>query len=135
MLSIIGKILEVVGKLVGLRSELERADKALRDKIADLFDQISDCLLRVATELRKEQVPHGACAELATYSVGIAVLISPITGQTEAMEISDKLREAHNVEGLLLSLREVPNPGDEIAKIEGASGEFKALANMLRATA
>ena len=85
-------------------------------------------------ELRKDLIPHGACAELATYATGIAVLISPVLGQTEAMEIADKLREAHNVESLIMVVRNNPKAEEDIAKIEKASGDLKALANMLMVT-
>lgn len=132
MLSIIEKILEVVGKLVGIKTDLEKADKDLRVKISDLFDQIADCLLRVANELSQRQVPHGACAEIKTYSVGIAVLISPVIGQTSAMEIADKLRDAHNVEELAAALQNAEDAEREINKIREASGEMKAMANLLR---
>ena len=134
MPSTIDNIVEVVGKLVEMKDELEKPKKELRVKISALFDQIGECLKRMVAKLKNDQAPQEICAELDTYAVGIAVLIAPVAGQTEAIEISDKLREASRAEELVSGLKDISNREDEIAKIDRVANELSTLSSTLQAT-
>ena len=64
----IDKILSVAKALFSFRGEFQKAKREKRDRIADLFEKISNCVKDVYSELKSDEVPHGKCAEMLTYA-------------------------------------------------------------------
>ena len=135
MLDIFKTILDVAKSLLGMSDQLRSADRERRNDMAQLFVQISECLVAVSTEIRTGGVPHGRCAELEQYAQMLPGLVAKELGNTRAQELGDTLRSAYNVESVAIGLQEVKNSQEKepyLAQMEEASGKFRALANLVR---
>ena len=135
MLDIFGTILDVAKSLLGLSDQLKSADRQRRGDMAQLFESISECLVAVSTEIRAGGVPHGRCGELAHYAQALPDLVAPELGDDRARELGQTLFSAYNVESVAMGLQEVADDQEKaphLAKIDEASGKFRALANLIR---
>lgn len=135
MLEIFKTILEVAKALLGLSDQLRTADRQRRNDMAALFEQISNCLIAVSTEIRSGGIPHGRCAELQQYAQALPVRVRKELGDARAQELGNTLQSAYNVEGVAMNLQQLQDAGEKepyLAQIEEASGKFRALANLVK---
>ena len=131
-LTITSTILSVAKALFGLRSQLREAHRERRDRIAVYFETVSRTLAEVSATLREGQVPHGKCAEMATYARQLADTIGDEIGQDDVARLASDLEQAHEVE-MLFAFNALPDRDDRLSKLDEASGVFMALAVSLRA--
>lgn len=131
-LTLAKSILSAAGSLLGLMGKIKDAQQDQRDRISDLFLQISDCLGAVSSEVRLGNTPHGKCGELITYSEQLPALIEEQVGKEEAERIGDTLRSAYNVEEMAMEIENAQNRDEVLNHIDQASGRFRALANMMK---
>jgi len=128
-------ILSVANSLWNLRDQLNRARRDRRDRIAEYFASLSDCLGAVASSLREGDIPHGRCAEMEVYASKLPDTIGDVVGREEAADQARALAEAHNVEWLVADLGpDEPERETRLADIERAAGIFTALATTMRAS-
>ena len=127
-------ILDIARTLFGLRGKLREARRDRRDRIADYFDNISLTVQEVANSLKKDEIPHGKCEEMAVYADMLTDTVGDEIGLEKAQELSNRLKEAHEVELIIMEIRDDSDKESKIAQLEKASGLFKALANSIRAT-
>jgi hypothetical protein len=135
MLEIFKIILDVAKSLLGISDQLRKADQQRRTDLANLFEQISDTLVAVSTEIREGGIPHGRCAELQQYSAELPALLKDELGESRAQELGETLFSAYNVESVAMNLQQVMDDQEKepyLAQIEEASGKFRALANLVR---
>lgn len=133
MFDSIVKFLELVRSLLGLSGQLKTAAADRRARMATLFDKISECLADVSAQIRNGTVPHGRCAELATYAYDLPSHVDAEVGEAKAKEIGKILFEARRVEAMAVELLKCKDNEPDLAVIDEASGKFRALAHMLRA--
>ncbi len=131
--TLVGNILGVAKSLLGLTDKLQAAEQARKEKIASLFEKISDCLVGVSSEIRIGNVPHGRCNELITYAHELPDLIRANVGDQKADELGQTLHSAYNVERMAMDISAVADKESCLKEIEEASGKFRALANIVRA--
>ena len=134
MFDSIATFLELVRTLLGLSGQLKSAATERRQRMADLFDKISECLADVSAKIRNGTPPHGRCGELATYAYQLPGHIDAELGEEQAKEIGAILLSAHNVEAVGIELLKSKDKEPELSIIDEASGKFRALAHLLRAT-
>ena len=135
MLDIFKTILDVAKSLLGMSEQLRSANRERRSDMSHLFEQISNCLVAVSTEIRAGGVPHGRCAELEQYARELPGLVRDELGETRAQELGDTLLSAYNVQSVAIDLQQVEDAQQKesfLAEIEEASGKFRALANLVR---
>lgn len=135
MLDIFKTILDVAKSLLGISDQLRNAERERRKDMAHLFEQISNCLVAVSTEIREGGVPHGRCQELQQYAAALPALIKKDSGESRAHELGDTLFSAYNVESVAMNLQKIADDQEKepyLAQIEEASGKFRALANLVR---
>ena len=130
----IDAIINVAKTLFTFGDAFGNARRDKRDRIAQLFSDISNCLAGTSTELKKDQIPHGKCAEMLTYANTLEDLIKDEIGKTKAKEMADNLRSAHAVEDLLSDIKHSPDREEQLAKLDQAAGIFLALSNITRAS-
>lgn len=128
----IGDILEIARTLFGLGEKFTKARAERRARIADYFGAISQTISKVSESLKENEVPHGKCAEMATYADLLPETIGDVIGSEKAKELSTRLKDAHEVEMLLYDLHNAPDRDQELAQLDEAAGLFKALANSIR---
>ena len=133
-LTLVTSILGVAKSLLGLSDKLRAADESRKARTATLFSSISDCLASISSEIRSGNVPHGRCAELITYAEQLPGLVEADVGHEKATELGRSLHSAYDVEGLAASLDTEADKEPYLQKIEEASGKFRALANIIRAS-
>ena len=129
----IGDILEVARTLFGLGEKLAKVRTERRARIADFFDAISQTIGKVSESLKQNEVPHGKCAEMATYADLLPETVGDAIGSEKAKELSKRLKDAHEVEALLYDLHNAPDRNQRLAQLDEAVGLFRALANSIRA--
>jgi len=135
MIDIFKTILEVARSLLGISDQLRAADQQRRQRMADLFEKISGCLVAVSTEIRTGGVPHGRCAELEHYAQALPALLEKELGPARATELGDMLHSAYNVESVAINLQTFESISEKepyLAQIEEAAGKFQALANLVQ---
>jgi hypothetical protein len=132
MLDVFEKILNVAKAAMGLSDQFRAAQSEKKEKIAKLFEQIGDCLIKVSAEIRAGRVPHGSCNELSTYAQELPVLLSKELGDTKARQLGEDLDAAHNTEAGAIDLRGEDDPEPYLQRLEEAAGKFQALANLIR---
>lgn len=135
MLDIFKTILDVAKSLLGISDQLRNAEGERRKDMAHLFEQISNCLVAVSTEIRTGGIPHGRCQELQQYAEALPTLLKKDLGESRAQELGDTLFSAYNVESVAMNLQKVADDQEKepyLAQIEEASGKFRALANLVR---
>lgn len=135
MLDIFKTILDVAKSLVGMSDQLRNADRQRRNDMSALFEQISRCLEGVSTEIRAGRVPHGCCGELQQYAQALPALVQNELGDTRAKDLGNTLKSAYNVESVAMNLQQVEDAQEKepyLTQIEEASGQFRALANLVR---
>ena len=129
---IVGDIWAIASGLDAKRDRLAEGRQADRDRIAGLFEAIADTLSRVVVDVRRDEVPHGACQEMRAYADRFPLVAGPVLG-AEADHMGELLERAAGVEELLWELKDVPDPAAELTKLERAGGRFRAEAALLRA--
>jgi hypothetical protein len=108
-------------------------DKGLeqRTRVAGFLNGVSDCLTRVAADLRANRVPHSACSELAHYARQIPETVEQELGK-EAADLRAALREAASSRrGALERADDLEYARNQTAVIEEIAGKVKALAVLL----
>lgn len=129
----IDTILSVAKALFDFKGEFDKSRRDRKDRIAQYFEEISKCLAEISSELKAHKYPYGKCAEMRTYADRLPRTVGDIIGKNEAQRLAKDLESAHEVELLFNQLEGSPNRRRDLAKLEEASGIFKALANSLRA--
>ncbi len=130
----IDKILSVANALFSFSGAFQTARREKRDRIADLFDNISKCIAEISTELKSDNVPHGKCAEMLTYANMLTEAVKDEIGKDTAEKLAQDLIDSHEVELLLGQLHDAPDRDNQLRKLDEASGVFMALANIIRAS-
>jgi hypothetical protein len=123
----------VAKDLFGLRQEFKAASRERRHEIAEFFSSISQCLGAVYEQLMSDEVPHGRCAELATYADTQPKVVSGVINPDRAKALAENLRRAHNVESLMMERGGDPQGLANLPKLAEASGIFAALAASVKA--
>lgn len=131
--ALISSFLEVATSLFGLFRGAHEVDTARGEKLADLLEKISECLLTVKLSVKGGTVPHGECARLESYSRDLPELLEGVVSPARAKALGTTLLSAYNVEGLAIDLLDMPDKEKHLVEIEVAAGQFKASADLLRA--
>ena len=118
-------ILEIIPKL-----QSARRDRRLR--IAVLMEQVSDCLVEVSAEIRTGRHPHGQCGQLIGFADQLPKMLGGTLGRRRAKALGEQMHSSYNVERLAMRLERIKNKEPYLAKLEEASGKFRAVAQVLR---
>lgn len=126
---IIATILEVATGLFSMIAAVKTVKENFSnteqvEKIAETFRRIADTLDRVVTELKNNEVPHGACQELAHYASVLPTITAGALESNQVNYYSSRLIDAHNVEQLLMTLTD--NKNEQLAELQKAAGVFRA---------
>jgi hypothetical protein len=131
---IVETILDVAGKLFGLRDQLSKARRDRKDRIATYFDQLGKTLAEVAESLRQGQVPHGKCEAMRVYATELPETVKDVIDVQKAQEYARQLADAYEVERLFGELSGAPDREAKLVQLERAAGLFEALATTVRAS-
>jgi hypothetical protein len=125
---------EVASSLSEKSDRLRSAERQRRTDMAELFTSIGACLEAVSGEIRAGNVPHGRCAELFRYARALPDKVRKELGDEEAEQLGRKLMSAYNVEGAAIPRLEDVQADTKpyLKEIDEASGEFRALANLVK---
>jgi hypothetical protein len=115
----LGELVEVVTKLFEVSDRLKQSKGEDRQRIANYFQKVGDCLLGIAEELGNGNPHHGKWGELQEYAKTFPKVISEAIGQDKENELSLLLEKIVN---------NVPEDNSDIQTIATTGGRFKALA-------
>jgi TRAP-type mannitol/chloroaromatic compound transport system substrate-binding protein len=110
---------EVVTKLIEVSDRLKQSKDEDRQRIANYFQKVGDCLLGIAEELRIGNPHHGKWGELQEYAKSFPKVISEAIGRDKENELSLLLEQVVN---------STPEGDSDIQVIATTGGKFKALA-------
>lgn len=115
----LGELVEVVTKLFEVSDRLKQSKDEDRQRIANYFQKVGDCLLGIAEELRNGNPHHGKWGELQEYAKTFPQVISEAIGQDKENELSLLLEKIVN---------NTPEDNSDIQTIATTGGRFRALA-------
>jgi hypothetical protein len=122
---------QILGLLSFVLGRADRwRDKSVeqRTRVAAFLNAVSDCLARIATDLRADRVPHSACSELAHYARQLPEAVERELGE-EAADLLAALREAaYSRMAALKRADDLEYARKQMAAIEETVGKVKALA-------
>jgi hypothetical protein len=110
---------EVVTMLIEVSDRLKQSKDEDRQRIANYFQKVGDCLLGIAEELRIGNPHHGKWGELQEYAKSFPKVISEAIGRDKENELSLLLEQVVN---------STPEGDSDIQVIATTGGKFKALA-------
>lgn len=115
----LGELVEVVAKLFEVSDRLKQSKDEDRQRIANYFHKVGDCLLGIAEELRNRNSDHSKWGELQEYAKNFPKIIREAIGQEKENELSFLLESIVN---------NTPEDNNDIQTIATTGGKFKALA-------
>ena len=125
-------IRDVAKGIIELIPKLQSARRDKRLRIANLMEQISDCLIKVSAEIRIGNQPHGQCGQLIGFAEQLPTMLKNAIGKNEANALGQQLHASYKVEELAMRLDRVKKKEPYLAKLEEASGKFRVVALVLR---
>ena len=127
------QILSLMNFILGRADRWRDKNQEQRARVAAYLNSVSDCLARVAAELRAGQESHGGCAELAHYAAAIPDSVKQEL-EGEAASLARELERAV-FSRLAVKDRKIDASiaRDNLKAIEETAGKIKALAVSLAA--
>src|SRR5687768_16596551 len=98
VIDIIKTIFEVGKNLFGLRTELEKAKRDRRDRVAVYFSDIAKLIEEVSASLKLKRYPHGSCAELEELANQMPETLKDLLPEKVIQDNHQKLLEVHKIE-------------------------------------
>ncbi len=134
MLDIAKTIWDVGKGLFGMRAELQKAERARRDRVAEYFTDLGSLIEATSASLKARQYPHGSCAQLAQLAELMPETLKGLLDDQEVLEYRKKLLSVWQIERLHAELQPVPDSAlpAELAPLDEAAGFFRAIAAHLR---
>jgi len=119
-----------------ISARLQPAPAAQKEAIARYYQKISNTLKHAESELRDNRVPHGDCDRMLEYAEQLPRAIGDIVGKKNATELSERLKRAYKVEGVLIGLNEIPRADreDRLRDLGKAAAYFEVSADSLLAS-
>ncbi len=133
-MEIIGTLLKIAKQLFGLKTDIEKANKERKEKIATYLENVSITITEVATELRLGNIPHGKCAEMGGHTELLQETIGDLIDKKRLEQLTSYLKAAEKVESIYAELSGAKDSEKEIAKLDEASGWFRALSVSVKAS-
>ncbi|MBA2728485.1 MAG: hypothetical protein H0U49_09990 [Parachlamydiaceae bacterium] len=131
---IIKAIFDVAKNLLGMKTELEKANREKRDRVSAYFADIGKLIEEVSASLKLKQYPHGSCAQLEDLANLMPKTLKGLLPEETILENYQKLYEVRKIEilfGQISHLKESEIPG-KLTQLDEAAGKFKALATHLK---
>lgn len=129
----IDEILNAAKELWAIKGSFSKAKRERRERLAQYFEHISNCLEETAKVLRTGAVPHGKCGEMKGYAETFKETVKGIISEQKADDFAKKLWAARDIEYAVQEFSDARYKDSQLGKMEEASGLFKALANSIRA--
>lgn len=119
----------VARRLIQFEQRFAKADLPQRQKISNLFGQISRAILVMLEELDRDHLPHEACRDLILYSTRLQESTQEELGSGEAERLGKVLGEACDKEKVFLEFRSSDRKQFLVEELEKAAILVQALAN------
>jgi hypothetical protein len=137
------KILEAARVLREGSNQRRLANSQRKLDMAPLFEKVSLCLSTVAGDVDNGKFPYENCGEIYGYASDLPNMVKEVLGDDRARDLGDTLMSVYNGKQRLEGLKHLQDVSssavssamkdDYVKKTKEASGEFKALANAMRA--
>lgn len=134
MIDIVKAIWEVGKGIFGVRTELQKAQRDRRDRLANYFSDLANLIESVAASLRIRQYPHGSCAQLHTLAELMSETLKDLVDPVKADEYQKKLLQVWEIEKLFGEIQGMSEEkvGKRLTELDEAAGFFRATAAHLR---
>lgn len=129
-------MIESIAIITGIASAILNAVISLKNiqtekkkKVYDFFIEIADTLDEAITKFKNNEVPHGACEQMRQYALRMPEVLDGVLDRFDVQNYSHGLYHAHDIERLLISVREDANA---MTQLEIAAGNFRAAASLFK---
>lgn len=134
MLEIAKAIWDVASGIFGARTEIAKARRDRRDRLANYFSELAGLIESVAASLRLNQYPHGSCAQLQGLGQLMEKTLKGLVPPEDAQRYQAELLRVWEIEQLFGQLQNMPEKDRSIRlnQLAEAAGYFRATAAHLR---
>ena len=130
-MDILGPIVELVDLILGRVDRWRDKSAEQRKKVATYLQAVSECLAKVAHDLRTEHRAYSACVELAHYALKLPDAVQSELGE-EGGKLLEQLKKAsHDREALVKGVDVSDEAQRKLALMEEMAGRIKATAVLL----
>ena len=126
---------EVVTKLAEFSEQFQQAGEKRRERIANYFSNIAECLRNTAEKLKNGEVPSREWGELKIYAEELQKTVGEEIGQEQANQLSNLLKITVNntpISNIASGFKNEGKYSEEIEGIKEISGRFNGLVNTVR---
>lgn len=136
MLDVLGLLLDVGKTTFDLLGKSNVRKDTRREKVAEYLDKIAVTLSKSAQSFKQGEIPHGQCLVMEQLAMQLPKTIGDFIGESQAIDLQNKLLQAHNVEMFMsgLSKNDKKEREQVLIKMEQAAGLFEATAITIRAS-
>lgn len=121
----------VARRLIQHEQRFDRSAADRKREAAELFSRIAAGLFLLLDNLRRDQLPHEACRELALCSSRLKECVAEEVGEAEADRLARSMGEASDKERLYVQFRSAEDKKFLSEELEKAGILLQALANGL----
>jgi len=134
MLDIAKTIWEVAKGLLGYRSELKKAERDQRDRVADYFSGLAQLVEATSASLKERKYPSGSCSQLGVLVEMMPQTLAKLIPDTEVIHFQSELRRVHEIEKLFMELQSLSDEKVEerLRDLDEAAGYFRAITAHMR---
>lgn len=122
---------EIGKELFDISDKLKKQNKEKRESLSILLGHIGDVIKDTYEKLSQNIYPGGNCEQLDVFSGALYKETIDILGEPKAKMLSQKLKQAHEVERLLGELQNGTVDKKELMLLDATSGYFIAVSKLL----
>ena len=125
----ISLIASIAASLFSMALHVKGLGNEKKKDLSTFFTEIADTLDEAITKFKADEVPHGSCARMRHYAFELPKILDGVVDKEVAFRYSYDLERAHQIETLLIELRDDPTA---MTKLEIAAGNFRAIGTVFK---
>ena len=93
-------LLSIAQKLFGFRTELSKSNQEKKERVSEYFFNLSKTIENIVENIKKNEVPYGACYEIYKHSELLPDVVKGIIPEEDATKYAVALYQSYVIEEL-----------------------------------